>query len=272
MFILPFQNEIGDRAQITRALSPVMPENDSVTRFWMSQLPEDELILRMAASAAPYIVHKKDEGSANVKDSLFSGSDSNHAPYAMLTNLGARQLVAVGNELRHRYVGTLMPQKIEDASNVMYCRSTNICRTIQSLRSLLAGLYDIKAGENTSEKRLPHITTRIKSQETLFPHADGPCVAMSLRRNTLFSYYMNSSHISRWDGLEQKLRKDLGIISERIGWLTWLNIMEVLVAFQAHNISLPRDINSKDVEKIYDLVGWTWEVLYKVCYPSSSSK
>lgn len=93
----------------------------------------------MAVSAAPILL---ENNKTKLISSLYSGYDQSHIPYAQLTELGSSQLVAVGKELRRRYAGTLLPKNIEDAADYMYCRSTNICRTVQSLRSLLAGMYN----------------------------------------------------------------------------------------------------------------------------------
>ena len=53
----------------------------------------------------------------------------------------------VGKELRRRYFGTpasTIPDHAHaDASDHIFIRSTNLCRTLQSLRSLVVGMYDI---------------------------------------------------------------------------------------------------------------------------------
>jgi hypothetical protein len=223
----------------------------------------------MAVSASPNLFEINDE---KLISSLYSGWDQSHIPYAQLTELGYSQLVAVGKELKRRYVGTFLPQKIKEAANYMYCRSTNICRTIQSIRSLLGGMYDnsdsyliIKNGHvhkhsnlkrrkenisldtitvshlntNLTPHILPYINTRLKMHETLFPHADGPCKSMTERRLKLYYHHLNASAVLRWGSLEKRMIHLIGYAHKRIGWLTWLNILDVFTAFQAHNISFP---------------------------------
>ncbi len=64
-----------------------------------------------------------------------------------------------------------------------------MCRTLQSLRSLIVGMYDLH--DDTAEHdsvllgRIPKslaVDTRTKRSETLFPQADGPCAAIAARR------------------------------------------------------------------------------------------
>lgn len=131
--------------------------------------------------------------SSPIKDILFSGWDYKNIPYGQLTNLGSNQLIEVGRELRKRYIGIILPDDQSDISSVLYCRSTNFCRTVQSLRSLLSGLINVNAGESNDtnsssnievddysqglkkEKEcilLPTILYKAKDAETMFPGAD----------------------------------------------------------------------------------------------------
>lgn len=134
----------GDRAQITKSLKNTTTENMTITNFWKNAMPIDQTFRIMAAAAAITSSNSKpiETGKKNhdeLHGLLCTGWDREHSPYAMLTELGAMQLIAVGKELRQRYVGTLLPTDVEDAADAMFCRSTNICRTTQSLRALLAG-------------------------------------------------------------------------------------------------------------------------------------
>ena len=226
----------------------------------------------MAGSASPTILLNTSKSDLMVN--LYSGLDYTHSPYAQLTEMGALQLLAVGHELRRRYVGSLLPQDVEEASDLMFCRSSNICRTVQSLRSLLAGMYtehyesdgvDGKAEVPlVRERKLPFIFTRQKATETLFPHADGPCVHMTERRIKLYHHFLNATNVLRWGTLEKRMLSFIGSTHRRIGWLTWLNILDVYTCFHAHNIPFPIGMSKGDLESITELVGWTWNVLYAV--------
>lgn len=202
----------------------------------------------------------------------------------------------MGKELKKRYVGSLLPTDIHDASKYIFCRSTKICRTIQSARALLAGMYKIDSNNDMSNKNknnivnisrknnngknknnensstssfsstssLPYITTRQKSSETLYPHADGPCLHLSERRIKLYHHYVNASKIIEYGKLESRLLALIGSSHKRIGWLTWLNILDVFTCYVAHGIPLPRSFYKKDLYDITRLVAWTWDVLYAV--------
>ena len=236
-------------------------------------MPIEKSFRIMARSAAPFI-HGKTLGE--IASSLYSGVDHSHTPYAQLTEDGAQQLLAVGRSLRDRYVGTLLPHTIAEASDVMFCRSSNICRTIQSLRSVLAGMYlqssssDIKLqnsdGSEHQETKLPYIFARHKSTETLYPHADGPCAHMTERRVKLYHHHLNSTAILRWGTLEKRMIDFMGTTHKRIGWLTWLNILDIYTSYEAHGIPFPPGISKNDLENITELVAWTWDVLYEVRY------
>ena len=47
-------------------------------------------------------------------------------------------------------------------------------------------------------------------------------------------------------------------------WMTWLNLMEIMICFQSHNLTLPGGINEEDVKNTIAFVTWKWGVLYKV--------
>jgi Histidine phosphatase superfamily (branch 2) len=237
-------------------------------------MPIEKSFRIMAGSAAPIILSDKMTVDDLISN-LYSGLDHSHSPYAQLTETGSLQLIAVGRELRRRYVGSLLPKSVDEASDLMFCRSSNICRTVQSLRSLLAGMFNGPTGTisgtemsqnpQPQDHKLPYIFTRHKSSETLFPHADGPCTHMTDRRVKLYHHHLNATTILRWGSLERRMIDFIGTTHRRIGWLTWLNILDIYTCFQAHNIPFPAGLTKSDLESITELVGWTWDVLYAVC-------
>jgi hypothetical protein len=92
---------------------------------------------------------------------------------------------------------------------------------------------------NLIPSKLQYINTRLKLHETLFPHADGPCKSMTDQRLQLYCHHLNASAVLRWGSLEKRMIHIIGSAHERIGWLTWLNILDVFTTFLAHNISFP---------------------------------
>jgi len=143
----------------------------------------------------------------DVKKELFSGFDSLSYPYAQLTQVGSEQLTQVGAQLRKRYIDSgllLSPEtKLDSAASSVYLRSTNICRTLQSLRSLLVGFFG--TDEKIPHDKLPVINTVPKRKEVLFPQGDGPCKPFSDRRQELMS---KTPMTSLKDGLD-KCKEDL---------------------------------------------------------------
>ena len=225
----------GDRSQISREIGPNFPESSDVKDIWNSKLPVHTTMLSMAAAAhlPPDLLHD------DVKSAVYSGWDVKNIPYGQLTELGASQLTDIGKELRRRYVGTLLPDTSLDASTLLYCRSTHFCRTIQSLRSLLSGLLDVDGTQypHGSSHLLPIILSRAKSEETMFPGADGPNSAMVDRRTEIFSNnLMERSSIPDYLQLEQKMKDVLGY-TDRVSWLP---IKEILTCYQAHNLPFPK--------------------------------
>ena len=111
----------GDRAQITKALKNTTTENMTITNFWKNAMPAEQTFRIMAAAAAtaasnskPIETEKKNHDELH--GLLCTGWDREHSPYAMLTEVGAMQLIAVGRELRQRYVGSLLPTDVEEAA------------------------------------------------------------------------------------------------------------------------------------------------------------
>lgn len=92
-----------------------------------------------------------------------------------LTGRGFRQMQAVGEDLRHRYAGKLLPRDVRSAAPHLYLRSTHIPRTVQSLQGVLTGLFPAdyaatSAGGDTAVPPLPVYTLSTRS-EYLYPNA-----------------------------------------------------------------------------------------------------
>lgn len=176
----------------------------------------------------------------------------------MLTDMGFNQLQEVGRAIKKRYSINLLSNVTLNPASFFYCRSTNFCRTLMSLRALLSGLLEDRS--ELPGNQLPKIFTRPKSEENLFPQADGPCPAMAERRNIIFGKDLLSKSISWYDDFEQRIRSLLGF-EEKVNWLT---VKEVLTCYEVHGHDLPDGIHTGDIQKATKIAGFIWGALYKV--------
>jgi len=250
----------GDRAQIQKELSQLYSENDDVTKIWNNKMPEETLLTSMYNVAKTSISLTEQFNSEKMKE-LYSGYDSLSYPYAQLTQLGSKQLTQVGNHLRERYIlsGNLFPNDITIDSLIsqIYCRSTNICRTLQSLRSLLVGFFDINSKSlKIPHENLPLINTVPKLNEVLYPQGDGPCKPFNDRRQEL----LNQTPLSSFPGfidLESRMKSLLG--TDKINWLT---VKEILTCHAVHDINYIKGVTKEDEEQVTKLTGFMWGLIY----------
>lgn len=284
----------GDRTQISKELGPSFPESDTIASFWNNKLPIESTQRLMTLAAFPSIPFHSE--SKYLKYRLYAGWDHLHYPYGQLTEIGSQQLIEVGKLLRSRYIlerindnpVPFIPHTLHDAADVLYCRSSNLCRTIQSLRSLLIGMFNVTAN-NLSRNNIdginfnnslgnylfsrttkrngrprPLIITKPKSRETLYPYADGPCPVMGELRSKLIAnkYNNGDNYPSFIKELEIKLKKSLGF--EKLNWLNYLNIMDIFTCYNTHNIELPAGISSLEAIQVHNFTSWMWGALYKV--------
>ena len=145
-------------------------------------------------------------------------------PYAMLSELGVTQLIAVGKHLRERYIDREFISADHSRSHEeVYIRSTNMCRTLLSLRGLVAGLYDISGKTHPSvlhSTNILSVSTRPKSLETLFPQAGGPCASLAKRRAEILTQESYFKEIQDYKTIDDKLRKVLGLdADEAVNWI-----------------------------------------------------
>eukprot|EP01031_Cornospumella_fuschlensis_P026317 gene26317-31793_t len=155
----------GDRSQISKTLGPNYPEHDKVTSLWRKAMPGEDMKRLMASVAfvAPAkgntpLPTTSNRDQTDVQDKqcpkadrtasgdeldqlVYSGYDRQQYPYGQLTALGCSQMMKLGQTLKKRYSG-LLDIKRHNAAEKMYLRSSNYCRTLQSLRCLLVGFLD----------------------------------------------------------------------------------------------------------------------------------
>lgn len=263
----------GDRAQIQSVLGPKSPLNDDITKIWEKNLPNNNLLKSLylvADSNKPLPSDSTNIISDSIKkiineklhNELYTGWDAIKAPYGQLTEAGVNQLMLVGKELRNRYHDFLFTSTINNVNDILHCRSTNICRTIQSLRSLLVGLLnkpiDNNDINNKDSSNIPLLNIRPRNIETLFPQADGIHSSITQRHKEIMPDDYLEKNYPNYLELENKVRRVLGI-TDKINWLT---IKEVLTCYQLYNINFPNDLNDYDLDNVTKLIGWMWSKLY----------
>jgi lysophosphatidic acid phosphatase type 6 len=298
----------GDRSQISRTLGPNNPESDEVASFWKTKLPNDKTKRRMARSfqSSIHVTEAAEAAAVNIDGSstaaaptttnsaapiysvrdrhLYSGEDKDAYPYAQLTELGAQQLINIGSLLRNRYLsehGEYQLFSTESRDNFVdhvYLRSTNMCRTLQSLRSLVVGLFDIQdnehdeygilvssksdgtasAGDHKNEKHL-QVETRYRIEETMFPQ--GGCHALAQRRALVMPDTLYYDKFDYYNEVHNRLKENLGFYNAT-DKISWLAVKEVLSCYKVHSHPYPSSLTYEDEEIATEISGWSWGTLF----------
>eukprot|EP01035_Chromulina_nebulosa_P027951 gene27951-36828_t len=132
---------------------------------------------------------------------------------------------------------------------------------------LLHGLFmtgDTEGGEQQGKptSTLPAIAVRPIKEETLFPVFDGSCSAMIHRRSVIHPPTLVAERITDYAAFDQRMRTLLGFPAHEEK-INWLNVKEILTCHEVHNISWVEGVTAQDVDKVTEITGWSWGVLYK---------
>ena len=250
----------GDRSQISRSLGTRYPESESLASVWTKLLPTERSCKAMLLAAQPGGALAKNGDTVNEHETLYGGWDQINRPYGQLTELGSQQLVSVGKKLRERYSALLTGT----AKNDVFCRSTNTCRTGQSIRSLLVGLLDVNPDEHDSTikvsslQNMPHIHIRPYALENLYPQGGGP--AMIQRRSQVYPPGLEERTLPGY-ATDVTRAQELYSFAEKVNWVV---VMEVLNCHNVHNIEHIKGVTPEDLETATRLATWHWGLLYKV--------
>ncbi|KAJ1425675.1 histidine phosphatase superfamily [Ochromonadaceae sp. CCMP2298] len=258
----------GDRAQISRILGGAYPESETLAAQWQEKLPTERSRRAMMLAAHPgeNLVLKGDL-EVDVVSTLYSGWDKVNIPYAQLTEVGCSELQMVGRELRQRYVESgFLPPDLAQAAGAVYARSTSMCRTQQSVRSLLAGLFAVDpdahpapTAKNPSGLGAPRIFTQERNLETMYPTADGPSGGMLERRAVVLPAGLVARSIPGYGPFEERMRELCGF-EEKVNMM---QVKEVLTCHASHNIQHVRGWTLEDTHKASEITGFIWGALYK---------
>lgn len=93
-----------------------------------------------------------------------------------LTDLGRLSTLRFGRELRSLYVDNLgfLPQLLTSKDkDVLYFRSTNMSRTIESLEQVIRGLHSNAVQPNAEGQFIPKVLVRNGTEENLLPNTFG---------------------------------------------------------------------------------------------------
>jgi hypothetical protein len=256
----------GDRSQISRSLGPHVAESEALHLHWACRMPAADT-MRSMAEALEHAADAREEATS-LEDLLYSGEDKHARPYAQLTEVGARQLIHLGSVLRERYAMSceegscaFISPRFEDATDHLYLRSTNTCRTLQSLRCLIAGLYALHLQTSSDEKELRQrpalqVSTRPKSVETLHAQLSEDFIA---RRAVLLNPTLYHKAFPNYAEFEARMRKVLGY-EEAVNWLV---VKEVLTCHKVHEYPFVDGIRLEDEIEATRLCAWIWGRMYE---------
>lgn len=170
-------------------------------------------------------------------------------PYGQLTEKGVTDLRSRGRALRERY-GHLL-----DSDAEVYVLSSNFQRTIQSVQSLLLGMF-VDAGESDRS-----FFVRTLSPNVLKP-AHGPKDFDEIEKLVSDRIAQRQSHEREaMEKLGQFMRGCMGI--EAGQYVPWTSIRHEISCLQAHNMPLHEGITPAIADQIYTYDGWLWHRMYE---------
>ncbi|XP_034418118.1 lysophosphatidic acid phosphatase type 6 [Cyclopterus lumpus] len=144
-----------------------------------------------------------------------------------LTTLGMQQLYELGKKLRRRYVEETQFLSSTFTPAEVYVRSTNIVRTIESAKCLVAGLFLQKQTET-----VPIFTTGAES-EILYPNYH----ACKLLKVLVSHRWAESSTLPDIAADMQSIKKALGIAAHQ--HMDFILIRDDMVARETHGLRCP---------------------------------
>ena len=187
-------------------------------------------------------------------DDIYTGRDIASIPYGQLTDKGSSQLIDLGRTLRDIYVDQHKFLPAQLTGDMIYARSSSMCRTINSLRSLLVGLYGFSTPDDIARRFADDVSLNSTTSSTFpiirsypvgsDPLIDGPCedpeFKNTLRREVIESHNIPHGYPHGYQAMEEKMRECLGFeMDQRVNWLV---IREQLVCMQEHDLAFPEGI------------------------------
>uniref|UniRef100_A0A3Q0SAQ3 Acid phosphatase 6, lysophosphatidic n=1 Tax=Amphilophus citrinellus TaxID=61819 RepID=A0A3Q0SAQ3_AMPCI len=144
-----------------------------------------------------------------------------------LTTLGMQQLYELGKRLRRRYIEESAFLSSTFNPDEVYVRSTNIVRTIESAKCLVAGLFQQK-----QKAIVPILTTEAES-EILYPNYHG-CKLLKILGGYRWAESSTLPHIA---ADLQSIQSELGIAAHQN--VDFILIRDDMVARETHGLPCP---------------------------------
>ncbi|CAG5865685.1 unnamed protein product [Menidia menidia] len=149
-----------------------------------------------------------------------------------LTTLGMQQLYELGTRLRRRYIEESAFLSATYAPDEVYVRSTNIVRTIESAKCLVAGLFQQK------QKEMVSILTTEAESEILYPNYHG-CKLLKILGSHRWA---ESSTLPDIAADLQSIQSALGIAAHQ--HVDFILIRDDMVARETHGLPSPPALDS----------------------------
>ncbi|XP_053483622.1 lysophosphatidic acid phosphatase type 6 [Ictalurus furcatus] len=167
-----------------------------------------------------------------------------------LTTVGMQQLYDLGLRLRRRYIQDMAFLSPYFNSKEVYVRSTNIVRTIESARCLVAGLFQQQNTDTVS------IVTEEAEKEILYPNYHG-CKLLKLLSG---SRWAKSSTLPDIASDLQSIQSALGVGPHQR--LDFILIRDDMVARETHRLPSPAALDSwraKVEQRAVDMIWYIYE-------------
>uniref|UniRef100_A0A8D3B7Q0 Acid phosphatase 6, lysophosphatidic n=1 Tax=Scophthalmus maximus TaxID=52904 RepID=A0A8D3B7Q0_SCOMX len=166
--------------------------------------------------------------SAPVEDSYRRNTLTGGTFPGQLTTVGMQQLYELGERLRRKYVEEVPFLSSTFSPAEVYVRSTNITRTIESARCLIAGLFQQK-----QKGKIVHIFTTEAQSEILYPNYHG-CKLLKILSSHRWA---ESSTLPDIAADLQSIHDALGIAAHQ--HVDFILIRDDMVAREAHGLPYP---------------------------------
>ncbi|XP_062595111.1 lysophosphatidic acid phosphatase type 6-like [Saccostrea cucullata] len=161
-------------------------------------------------------------------------------PHGMLTYLGQVQTYNLGRRLRKCYMGKLPGRLMSEFDpDLVYLRTTNMNRTKDSLRCVLAGIFGAEQLQEYSEKNGKKVTfyTSEQEDEHLFPNPHTCPVLKRINRAAIVD------GVDLPEFLEERLEIEKVLGLKGNDWkhkIHFISARDDLVARSAHGLPIPK--------------------------------